>query len=137
MSSNAIPALKTPLIKSSASYAAKIFMCDACCCGDPRFSDTRAPIEELQEALIAELDSAGKGQKCPVALTGCMGPCAVGNNVILATKTQNLFFKKMNQVEDLRSLGRFANALKQNSHATVPDNLKNKLEARETIFMAR
>ena len=108
-------------------------MCDACCCGDERFADTRAPIEDLHRSLLDSLAAAGMDRQCPVALTECMGPCAIGNNVILATQKQNFLFRKMNQPEDLKALVNFAMSLARDSKAELPPELKNKLEAREII----
>src|ERR1043166_7477200 len=106
-----IPALKKNLVDPLGRVQAKVFLCDACCCGDPRFSATRAPMEELKQAIVASLRNQGLAGECQVAMTGCMGPCEIGNNVILATKTRNFHFRRMNQPEDLQALGTFVKDL--------------------------
>lgn len=127
-----IEALKRPLLGKSPVLEARVFMCDACCCGDERFSAQRAPMKELREAMLTSLKDSGMAGKCQVAMTGCMGPCEVGNNVILATRNRNFWFKKMNQPADLKALGQFAKSLNVNAAARLPEELKGKLARQET-----
>lgn len=127
-----ITALKQSLIEKSSPLEARVFMCDACCCGDERFSAQRAPMKELREAMLSSLKESGMAGKCQVAMTGCMGPCEVGNNVILATRNRNFWFKKMNQPADLKALGQFAQSLNLNAVARLPEALKGKLARQET-----
>ena len=123
-------AIQKPIITSRSATEAEVFVCDACCCGDARFTD-RAPIEELNLALAEALEDQGIAKACPAFTTGCMGPCSIGNNVILALKNKNLFFKKMNQPEQMQALARWAAQLLKDPKAVMPSQLNGHLADRK------
>ena len=127
-----IDAIQKPILKSTAVTPAEIYVCDACCCGDARFAD-RDPIKELNLALAQSLEKNGVAQQCPAFTTGCMGPCSIGNNVILALKNKNLFFKRMNRKADMQILGAWIKQLISNPETPLPDKLKNHLEDRKVF----
>jgi predicted metal-binding protein len=127
-----IEAIQKPILSPQAVTPAEIYVCDACCCGDARFTD-REPIEELNLALAQSLEEHGIAAQCPAVTTGCMGPCSIGNNVILAMAKKNLFFKRMNHKEEMQALVRWVKQLLDDPQAVMPSQLKNHLADHKTF----
>ena len=70
----------------------------------------------------------GSNNAIPMMTTGCMGPCSLGNNVVVATKSKNMFFKGMNKVEDLQALGQYVKDMIEDPKTAVPERLIGKLD---------
>jgi len=91
----------------------KIYFCDACCCGDPRFAQTRAPLKQLLDSFVDRLKLSGTLLLCDIYTTGCMGPCSVGNNVVVKKGAKKFAFNKMNHLENMVALGDFVDGWAQ------------------------
>jgi YHS domain-containing protein len=98
-----------------------------CCCGWTEKG--RAPVntglysEEWERRKIRN--------KIHLSFTGCLGPCAVGNNVLLQIFGQSIWFKDLNDDQYIPLIYDYIEAMLNTGHALPPpENLVDHVYAR-------
>jgi cobaltochelatase CobN len=105
-----------------------LFVCSTehgnCCCGWTEKG--RAPVNlDLYEA---EWERRRIRNKVHLSFIGCLGPCAVGNNVLLQLSGRSIWFKDLNDDKYIPQIFDYIEALLENLAASPP------LELVEHIF---
>jgi YHS domain-containing protein len=81
-----------------------LFVCSAangnCCCGRPEKG--RMPFDNRQ--YEQEWEDRHLRSRVHLTFSGCLGPCAVGNNALLQIQGRSLWFKDLNQPELIPAL---------------------------------
>ena len=108
-----------------------LFVCSKahgnCCCGWTEKG--RAPVNT---ALYGdEWERRKIRNKIHLSFTGCLGPCAVGNNVLLQLFGQSIWFKDLNGDQYIPMIFDYIEAMLDAGHIfTPPENLAGHVYAR-------
>lgn len=100
-----------------------LFVCSKahgnCCCG--WMEKGRAPVNlELYEQ---EWEHRRLRNKLHLSFTGCLGPCAVGNNALLQLNNRSIWFKDLNDDRYIGLIFDYIEALLQDQQAVPPTEL--------------
>jgi YHS domain-containing protein len=100
-----------------------LFVCSAangnCCCGRPEKG--RMPFENR----LYEQEWERRHLRARVHLTfsGCLGPCAVGNNALLQIMGRSLWFKDLNQPELVPAVFDYIEAIVKTGQVVLPPSI--------------
>jgi YHS domain-containing protein len=107
-----------------------LFVCSkahgSCCCGWTE--KERAPVNlELYEE---EWERRRIRNKIHLTFTGCLGPCAVGNNALLQLSGRSIWFKDLNDDKYIPMLFDYVELLLKDLRAVPPLELKDHIYER-------
>jgi len=107
-----------------------LFVCSKehgnCCCGWTEKG--RAPVN--LELYQAEWERRRIRNKIHLSFTGCLGPCAVGNSVMLQLSGHSIWFKDLNDDKYIHLIFDYIEALLKDLQAVPPTELSSKIYER-------
>lgn len=110
----------------------EVWMCYGCCCGvsevDSRHRPRREPIDRIRAALQSKLAEGGM-KDMQIRKTGCLGPCAKGNMVVVHRPGIDAFvFQGINNRTLGEKIAGFAIDVERKGWGTaVPESLEHQV----------
>jgi cobaltochelatase CobN len=74
-----------------------LFVCKGCCCGNVEAGHPPVPLDRFKR----EWKERGIRTRIHLTISGCLGPCAVANVVLLMYDATTIWFHSINAEEDV------------------------------------
>jgi cobaltochelatase CobN len=93
-----------------------LFVCQGCCCGNTQAGNPPVPLDRFKK----EWKDRGIRSRIHLTISGCLGPCAVPNIVMLIYKGETVWFHSINSNHDVVLIYEYLEHLLQLDRFALP-----------------
>ncbi|MEW6736552.1 MAG: (2Fe-2S) ferredoxin domain-containing protein [Acidobacteriota bacterium] len=93
-----------------------LFVCQGCCCGRTDKGFPAVPIEEFKR----EWKERGMRKHIHLTISGCLGPCALANVVLIVFAGQVIWLHSINSVTQVKAIFDYLGSMLACGHYLVP-----------------
>jgi (2Fe-2S) ferredoxin len=95
----------------------QIWVCQGCCCGNTEGGFPGVPLDRFKK----EWKERGIRSRIHLTVSGCLGPCAVANVVLLSYRGSTLWFQSINSDSDVVEIYEYVESLLEQGRFELPD----------------
>ena len=77
-----------------------LFVCQGCCCGRTDRGFPASPLEEFK----SQWKQRGIRRRFHLTISGCLGPCALANVILIQFRGQSVWLHSINSPDDVTSI---------------------------------
>lgn len=93
-----------------------LLVCKGCCCGNTERNIPPVPLDRFKK----EWKERGIRQQVHLSISGCLGPCAVANVVLLLFQGSTLWFHSINTETDVLDIYEYIDQLLKAGYFIMP-----------------
>ena len=100
-----------------------LFVCNGCCCGRTEKGFPALPLEEFKR----QWKERGIRRRFHLTITGCLGPCALANVILIQFRGQSVWLHSINSPDDVSLIYAYVERmLREEKYLDPPAGLKGR-----------